>query len=31
MPRLNAAGRLAAYFLHSKLTPAIVIAICVWG
>lgn len=31
MPRLNFAGRLAAYFLQSKLTPAIVIAICVWG
>ncbi len=31
MPRLNFAGRLAAYLLQSKLTPAIVIAICVWG
>jgi len=27
----NAAGRIAAYFLRSKLTPAIVVAICVWG
>ncbi|HVA38518.1 MAG TPA: efflux RND transporter permease subunit [Candidatus Dormibacteraeota bacterium] len=27
----NFAGRLARYFLQSKLTPAIVVAICVWG
>jgi len=25
------AGRIARYFIQSKLTPAIVIAICVWG
>ena len=29
--RQNLAGRIAAYFLTSKLTPAIVIAICAWG
>ncbi len=27
----NFAGRLARYFLRSKLTPAIVVAICAWG
>lgn len=27
----NLAGRIAAYFLTSKLTPAIVLAICAWG
>jgi len=27
----NMAGRIAHYFLQSKLTPAIVVAICVWG
>lgn len=31
MPKLNLAGRIAAYFLRSKLTPAIVIAMTVWG
>jgi multidrug efflux pump subunit AcrB len=31
MRRLNAAGRLAAYFLTSKLTPAIVVALIAWG
>lgn len=31
MHKQNAAGRIARYFLTSKLTPAIVIAICVWG
>ena len=31
MHKQNAAGRMARYFLQSKLTPAIVIAICVWG
>lgn len=31
MHKQNAAGRIARYFLQSKLTPAIVIAICVWG
>ena len=30
MPQ-NFAGRIAAYFLKSKLTPVIVIAICAWG
>ena len=29
--RQNLAGRIAAYFLQSKLTPVIVIAICAWG
>lgn len=29
--RHNLAGRIAAYFLNSKLTPAIVLAICAWG
>ncbi|MGA2394105.1 MAG: efflux RND transporter permease subunit, partial [Candidatus Lustribacter sp.] len=29
--RQNLAGRIAVYFLTSKLTPAIVLAICVWG
>ena len=29
--RQNLAGRIAAYFLRSKLTPVIVIAICAWG
>lgn len=29
--RPNLAARVAAYFLASKLTPAIVIAICAWG
>jgi multidrug efflux pump subunit AcrB len=27
----NLAGRIAAYFLRSKLTPVLVIAICAWG
>ena len=31
MQKQTAAGRIARYFLTSKLTPAIVIAICVWG
>ncbi|HET9096552.1 MAG TPA: efflux RND transporter permease subunit, partial [Candidatus Baltobacteraceae bacterium] len=31
MHKQNTAGRIARYFLQSKLTPAIVIAICVWG
>ncbi len=31
MERLNAAGRIAAYFLQSRLTPAIVVAIVAWG
>ena len=29
--RQNLAGRIAAYFLTSKLTPALVLAICAWG
>ena len=29
--RQNFAGRIAAYFLQSKITPVIVIAICAWG
>ncbi|HUZ50646.1 MAG TPA: efflux RND transporter permease subunit, partial [Candidatus Dormibacteraeota bacterium] len=31
MSKQGMAGRIARYFLQSKLTPAIVIAICVWG
>ena len=31
MPNQNFAGRLARYFLRSKLTPAIIVAICAWG
>ena len=27
----NLAGRIAAYFLRSKLTPVLVVAICAWG
>jgi multidrug efflux pump subunit AcrB len=27
----NIAGRIAAYFLYSKLTPVLVVAICAWG
>ena len=29
--RGNLAGRIAAYFLTSKLTPVIVLAVCAWG
>ncbi len=29
--KLGFAGRIARTFLQSKLTPAIVVAICVWG
>ncbi len=31
MKHENLAARIAAYFLQSKLTPAIVVAICAWG
>ncbi|MFZ1125940.1 MAG: efflux RND transporter permease subunit, partial [Candidatus Baltobacteraceae bacterium] len=31
MPALSFPGRIARYFLTSKLTPAIVAAICAWG